>query len=489
MADWTLMRPLWGVVWFAPLLLQLWHWHHQRSGQSFIHARLLGYLRQHQSQTHHRHLRWLWFPWSLLIVALMGPAQQQPSPLFQRDDVWIWMLDVSHSMQADDVAPTRLLQARYRLMELLGQAAGRRIALIAFAGDAYLITPPTDDRQTLSYMLRALNPDVMPVAGSAPESAVKLALALLARNGKAEGRLLLITDDLNPQQAHRISSLLHDTQQPLDVLSVGTEQGAAIPLGSGGLLRDRSGDVVISHTPRSQLAELAAANHGHYADSSQPAQLASLVSTHPQQSAHALGANNLQRDDLGYWVLFALLPCVLLFRRGWLFVCLLLPLAWPSSSAWADDLSGRQAYQQGHYLQAADAFTSPLWRGHALYRAGRYSEAIAAYRQAPVTADTLYNLGNAYAQQLAFDEAIAAYDEALLLAPEMQDARINRELVLSWMQQQNAAQQQPTTAPDTPHPADTTDLRMMAADPGNLMRNRLRLQQQHRLTREGRQTW
>ena len=63
MADWTLLRPYWGLIWCVPLVLQLWHWHRQHSGQSFINSRLLGYLRQQGEQQASRPLRWLWLPW------------------------------------------------------------------------------------------------------------------------------------------------------------------------------------------------------------------------------------------------------------------------------------------------------------------------------------------------------------------------------------------------------------------------------------------
>ena len=490
MADWTLLRPYWGLIWCVPLVLQLWHWHRQHSGQSFINSRLLGYLRQQGEQQASRPLRWLWLPWTLLILALMGPAHRQPSPLYQRDDIWIWMLDVSRSMQADDLPPNRLLQARYRLMELLALADGRRIALIAYAGDAYLITPPTDDVQTLSHMLRELEPDVMPVAGSAPERAVQLALALQARNAQARTELLLITDDMTAPQANRISQLLRPTGQPLDIMAVGTPQGAAIPLTGGGLLRDRHGQVVIARTPLTQLAQLAADNQGRIIDTQADVSLLQHFAAQAQGSAHRLDLHNQQWQDLGFWLLPTLLPLAWLFRRGWLFVCLLLPAVWHPHSAMADNLAASQAYRQGDYVSAARQFDDARWRGHALYRSGDFAGAILAYRDAQPDAETCYNLGNAYAQQLAFEEAIAAYDQALQLEPSLQDARLNRELVLAWLAQQTTTQ--PARKRPTPTPAVPDDVSLLpnqAADPGNLMRNRLQLQQQRRQTREGAQPW
>ncbi|MFM7968436.1 VWA domain-containing protein [Aeromonas sp. A-5] len=117
----------------------------------------------------------------------------------------IWLLDLSRSMTATDLKPDRATRVRWQLQQLLSRAKGERIALILFAGDAYLAMPPTRDHQALSLLLPDLRPDIMPLQGSNPARAVELAMKQLAPGEQA--RLLLITDDLTQNQMTQIAAL------------------------------------------------------------------------------------------------------------------------------------------------------------------------------------------------------------------------------------------------------------------------------------------
>ncbi len=104
-----------------------------------------------------------------------------------------------------------------------------------------------------------------------------------------------------------------------------------------------------------------------------------------------------------------------------------------------------------------------------------------------------YNLGNSLAYQQEFAAALDAYDQALQQDPELEDARINRALVAQWLQQQQARQQAARQASASRKPVPSSGssnlLDLVAEEPGNLMKNRLRLQQQRRLHKEPAQTW
>lgn len=496
MAEWTLLRPMWALLWGVPWLVLLWHWRRQQRTQSLIRPDLLRYLREgyHATTTQPAHaskgsrkLYWLWLPWTLLVLALCGPARQlTDQSLYQRDDVWVWMLDISTSMLADDLPPSRLVQARQILNNLATEAPGQRIALIAYAGDAYIITPPTADHTTLRFLLDELTPDVMPVAGSRPQLAVREGLALLTRQTRP-GRLLLITDDIRTEQSDSILQTLAAQHQPLDVLAVGTPTGSPIPLPGGGVQKQRTGDLVIARTPLAALAELAATSGGQFARADQPASLGALHGA-ATMDLHQARGHIQPAQEVGYWLLPALLPCLILFRRGWLFVVLILPLGWVPAPARADEQPGWQAWQAGQWRQAAQQFTTPMWQGNAWYRAGNYPAAAQAYQNAGDSAQALYNLGNAYAKMQAIDEAISAYTAALQRDPALEDARYNRSLLLAWQHQQATDRQ--TTAPASPASGTATAATALpAADPIKLMRNRLRLQQQKRMRLPEAQSW
>lgn len=488
MADWTLLRPWWLLALGLPLLLVYWHWRQHHTGQNFIRQSILRYLRgQTPSDAKRPHALWWLLPWALGVLALAGPAHRQNEALYQSDEIWIWMLDTSRSMQADDIPPTRLLNARYQLFSLLEQSPGRRIALIAFAGDAYVIAPPTDDHQTLQFLLTELEPEVMPVAGSNPQAAVELALRMAEHH---PARLLLVTDDLNAQQGQALASRLKRRQMPIDILAVGSEAGAPIRMKDGSLFKDRTGQLVVARSNFAELTKLAQGSGGRLLRSDRnPLDLQPLLQ--PQhQPGSASDQQQWRLQDLGYWLLLPLLPMVLLFRRGWFFsLCLAVSLLQPSAG-WAAD--AMELYQRGEFAAAAQAFSDPLWQGNAWYRAGRYAEAAAAYRQVENSPEALYNLGNALAYQQDFPAALEAYGAALQLDPELLDARYNRALVEQWLQRQ---QSRAAKSPRAPAPASKRDatpgdlLDKVAEEPGNLMRNRLRLQQQRRLKQEPTQTW
>ena len=193
MTEWTLLRPWFLLLFCLPLLLLALKWRDQRKGQSLISSRLLGYLGVDPllkpQDFSYLKLSLKLIVWALAIIAMAGPAHRQQSDLYEQDETWIWLMDVSQSMWADDTPPSRLIRSRYYLQQLLEQAQGRRIALIAFAGDAYVVSPPTDDADTLRYLLRELTPEVMPLQGSNPVAALQRGLSMLDQIRLAHGRL------------------------------------------------------------------------------------------------------------------------------------------------------------------------------------------------------------------------------------------------------------------------------------------------------------
>ena len=163
----------------------------------------------------------------------------------------------------------------------------------------------------------------------------------------------------------------------------------------------------------------------------------------------------LERDfdiwhEEGPWLLLLLLPLAsLAFRRGWVWsIALLLVLPAPQSYAleWVDlwqtkDEQGLAALQQGDAERASNLFESPDWKGSALYRGQNFQDAAGEFANIRTT-DGRYNLGNAFAKQGRLEEAIEAYDEALALDPDNEDAAFNKKLVEDLLQQKQQQQDQ-----------------------------------------------
>lgn len=451
MSDLTLLRPLWLLA-LIPWLL--WWWQARRRPPLFAPV-LARYLRAPEQATP---------PWRplaalLMILALSGPALPGAAPPQAAPSLDIWLLDLSRSMLATDLSPDRATRARLLLQAQLDQPQARRIALILFAADAYLVQPPSEDREALRRLLPDLRPDVMPMAGSAPERAVQLALARFA--DQAPARLLLVTDAITAPQRDAIRaswpcrgiSLLRCRAPRLDIVLLSGDAPVRLA-GEPGRPRLPAPD-------RAAIAALAEETGGRLITDPQTLTLtsASPLSAPPQQGWR----------ELGPFLLLLLLPFALLARRGqlWLLLAALLPLGVPH----ADDAHGLLFYQEGHYRAAAEAFDDPLWRGNAWYRAGEYQRAATAYAMSQsVTAH--YNRGNALARLGRLDEAIAAYLVALALDPAHADARFN--LALLQRRQQQQAHSAATAPSDQPEPATAKGAPPLSAPPVILLKERLR---------------
>ncbi|NOY14559.1 MAG: VWA domain-containing protein [Deltaproteobacteria bacterium] len=459
MSEFHFLRPLWFLS-LPVLLTLLWLlWQRQlrsRSWQDVCDPALLPHLLLGRSQRRANWPLWLLLTALLLTVtALAGPTWRKlPQPLFRQQSALVICIDLSRSMLAADLKPNRLVRAKLKIQDILRQRREGQTALVAFAGDAFALTPLTDDRRTITALLKSLEPGLMPVQGSAPGRALELGAKLLHQAGLKQGTLLLVTDDDRPLTAMKVARQLRKQGLQLQVLGVGTPQGAPIPLAGGGFYKDRAGNLVLPGLNEAGLRQLAEAGGGAYRrisidDSDFHTLLADLQS---HRLDHAEAARNRSGDrwqEAGIWLLWPLaLLASCAFRRGWLviFVLLLLTPAPAKALSWQDlwqrpDQQAGAEFTAGRYAAAAGRFEDPRWKASALYRAGRYPEALKALPK-PQTGDDWYNRGNTLARSGKLAEAIKAYDQSLKLKPGDEDTLTNRKLVEQARQQQQKQKSQ-----------------------------------------------
>ncbi len=449
-----LIRPewLWGLL--PAMLFALLLWRSARGrGQwsSAIDPELLPHLLEGSAGDRRRNLTpLLLLLWVLACFAAAGPSLHKiPQPVHTSEDALVLVLDLSYSMNAADLSPTRVDRARQKLRDLLAARKEGQTALIAYAGDAHVVTPLTDDVPTITNLLPALSPDMMPLPGSQPAQALQLARELLHSGGVREGRVLLLTDGIDPSDRQQMREVLRDSGIELSIMGIGTRTGAPLPLPAGGFLKDENGAIVTPGLDEGALRQAAAETGGRYHrmqldDSDLDALLAPSPLRQAEQS-RALGRETDTWEDQGYLLVLLLLPAVLLlFRRGWL-VCLVPLLLLPSppearANAWDDlwltpDQQAQRALQAEDYESAQSLFKDRDWAGTAAYRGGDYEAAAEAFSGAD-SADALYNRGNALARAGKLQEALDAYDQSLQLQPDEADARANRQLVEELLQQQ-----------------------------------------------------
>ncbi len=391
--------------------------------------------------------------WLIATLALAGPSWEQlPDSSFSSLDARVLVLDLSTSMLAEDLKPNRLTQARYKLADILDAAQEGQTGLVAFAGDAFVVAPLTNDTNTISNMLPALRPDIIPVQGSRPDRGLEMAAGLLTRAGLSRGEILLIADGGN-RAAADVARKLAGKGIYTSVLGVGTPQGAPIPSGDG-FVSDKNGNIVVAHLQRDALQAIATSGGGKYSElnagSTGDSLFAASENTEFARRDDALGE---RWKDMGPWLLLLLLPLLAYgFRRGVLFVLplIMLPgMLLPGSAqagVWDDlwysrDQQAQQALQQDRAADAATLAKDPALAGEALYRSGEFESAGQAWAQLD-DVDGYYNQGNALAKAGQLDQALAAYDEALALDPDNEDAAFNRDLVEQMKQQQDQQEQE-----------------------------------------------
>lgn len=403
-------------------------------------------------------LAWLSLALLVAIVAMAGPAwDKREVPVFRDQQALVVAMDFSASMYADDEKPNRLTLARFKLLDILNARRDAQNGLVVFAGDAFVVSPLTDDIATIQEQVKNLAPDIMPAPGSLLTPAIERSVELLQQAGMKTGSILLMTDGVTDTEAAVVAAdKAWGMGYNVSVLSLGSAEGAPIPRPRGGLLLDNAGKTVIATVNLDDLARIAKAGGGVFT----PAALGDAdVNTLSQQwkslSQQQLSKSQGRQTDVwvneGYWLVLLLLPlAALTFRRGWLgavLVCILLPQPQTATAfSWNDlwltpDQQAQEAFDGGQAARASELFQNPEWKGASAYKNKEYQVAAQQYAaQQSITGQ--YNYGNAQAKAGKFQEAITAYKRVLEADPNHDDARHNLKVVEDALKQQQKQDQQ-----------------------------------------------
>lgn len=418
----------------------------------------------------------------LLIVAAAQPVwEKQPQPVFKQGNALVIALDLSASMNAEDIKPSRLQRARFKIEDLLARIPDAQVALLVYAAEAFSVTPLTDDSDTILAQLPAMVPEIMPVQGSRADKALILADQLLTQAGIERGNILLVSDEVLPVDIAAIATRLKSQGRQISILGVGTEQGAPINTEQG-ILKDQNGQVIVAKVQASLMQESAGLGGGQAkmitVDDSDINYLVAQFQRDEQRPAES----NEKMDRWvaeGPWFILCALPFVLMvFRRG--IVALLIPLLLPivllggggysnsaeaepvkatdhkgedsvasSRQVWADlwqtkDQQALALYRSGDKAGAAEVFENPKWKQFSYYESGQYDKA-ETVTVTPQTPAEWYNLGNILARKGELERALNAYDQALEAQPDFEDARYNRNVVEELFKQQSKQKQNNAT--------------------------------------------
>ncbi len=250
----------------------------------------------------------------LVVLALAGPQWgQNPRQLLRPSADLVIALDLSRSMTAQDLAPSRLDRAKLLIRAFLQEAAGQRIGLLVFSNSAQIAVPLTTDYGALEDLLSELTPASLPEAGTDFAALLDEALDTFSQSDSAHRILLILSDgeDHGGSWKEKLSRLARLGVR-VNAIGLGTGRGGLIPDPRGGFLKDEGGHPILSHLQPEALRALASATGGRYFRGDRWVTLAEILGFDSHANAARLEQTFGQAERFTYF----LLPAVLCWCAG-----------------------------------------------------------------------------------------------------------------------------------------------------------------------------
>ncbi|MEP6675694.1 MAG: VWA domain-containing protein, partial [Ferruginibacter sp.] len=417
--------------------------------------------------------------------ALANLRQPSGSEKITRNGIDVMIaLDVSKSMLAQDVKPSRLDRAKQLLSKLVDKLTNDRIGIVVFAGRAYMQMPLTADHSAAKMYIGSCSPDMVQTQGTVIGDALKSCYTSFSSREKKYKSVVLISDgEDHDEEAGKIAAQMADEGVTINTVGVGSPEGSVImdPL-TNELKKDKDGNTVISKLNENELKKIAENGNGIYQLLSNTDNVVAKL----DEQFNTMDQRTVTEDSLvSYqsffeWFLAAALALLVAdmffsekkkeeqfktsmainkpFALVIFFICC-------SACSFAQQENklikkGNDAYDKSDYVTATDAYkkvtdknatnaTAQYNLGNALYKSSKSDDAIQAYDNAIESAATqadkaqaYYNKGVVLQNNKKIPECIGAYKNALKLNPSDQDARLNLQKALFQQKQQQKQQQQ-----------------------------------------------
>ena len=390
-------------------------------------------------------------------------------------------MDISNSMLAEDVTPSRLDRAKMMVENLVDNFTNDKIGLIVFAGDAFTQLPITSDYVSAKMFLSTIDPSMMATQGTDIAAAIRMASHSFTQQEGVGKAIIVITDGEDHEGgALEAAKEAEDRGMRVYVLGVGSTKGAPIPLGDGDYLKDNSGQTVMTGLNEDMCRQVAQAGGGAYihvennsrAQEQLDAELDKLSKKDIESTIYSDFDEQFQAVGIIALLLIILEVCILevknpLLRRISLFkrkaaVVLLLMIAVGVQAQSDRQLirQGNKTFRKGDYADAEVAYRKAVEKnqrnpqanynlGNALMAQRKDSSAVSQLEQAAKLetvpsrkAQAYHNIGVICQNKKMFGEAIEAYKEALRNNPTDNETRYNLELCKRQQKDQQQQQQQ-----------------------------------------------
>lgn len=224
---------------------------------------------------------------SSLIIAWANPLIGSKYEKVKREGVdVIFAIDVSKSMDAQDVVPSRMLKAKQLVSNIVNQMSNHRLGLIVFSGNAYLQMPVTVDYAGSKMYLKTINTNMVPSPGTSIASAVSLALESFDEDSEGYKTLVIISDgEEHDGEAVKLIAKAKEEGVKVFTVGLGSKNGGPIPIDNqGNFKKDSNGEIVQTKLNEEMLAELAQIGGGKYYNASNKDISASLLNAIDGQS-------------------------------------------------------------------------------------------------------------------------------------------------------------------------------------------------------------
>ena len=448
-AGWIVLIPIaiLLIFFFKRRMLTIGNW------EKLIDKRLLPYVMSRRQLSDNQYKWWLISLISVLsIIALAGPTWERiEQPSFRTDQSLVIALDLSRSMNAQDITPNRLTRAKLKILDILERRQGAQVALIVYSANAFTVTPLTSDTDTIIALINSIDTSIMPSRGSYPALAIDKGLQLLNQASVSNGEIILVTDGGITSDSFSSAQKLRDEGYRLSALGIGSMNGAPIPKETGGFITDSTGQITISRLEVDDLKDLVEIGGGNYTSITSNDQdidtLLSEVYSAVRESDDSVTTD--QWKEFGPWLLLIIVPFgSLLFRKGWVFIFLLTIMPIDNSVYaldWNDlwktrDQQAKEAMESGDYDKAIELFEDSEWLAAAHYRAGNYRQSANGYNNNS-NIDHLYNHANSLAKIGQFEEAIENYEKVIAEEPNAEDALYNLNLLKDLLSENQSSEE------------------------------------------------
>ena len=440
-----------------------------KSVQNFADPHLLPHLMPEGVPKQDKNKTWLGLSlWSLVwlfgILAMAGPRWDYTEvEAFRPDEAIIVLLDLSRSMDADDVKPSRLARAKQEIEDLGKLSEGMSVGLVVFASVSHMITPLTHDRAALEQVLPSIKTDLIYTQGSRLVPALQMAAKMLETVKGDEKHILVISDgefnDANGE-IYNHQTRLKENGIKTHLMGIGTTSGAPVPDKNGGFIK-KGNQMVISRLEEGRMKRIASDGNGIYLEASyledDTRKLLGLIDRSAEERKDEKKAIRFWKEHFYMFLVPCLLFCLPWFRRGAVFPALFLALTLltvPNTAHafdWRDwfmndGQKGRKAMEEKQFDEAEEIFQDDEYRrGVVQYKAGEFDEAAKSFENVErddVRQQAKYNYGNAKLMSGQLEDAIEAYKEVLEQNPEHMNAKYNMEIAKKLLEQQQKKQEQ-----------------------------------------------